>query len=263
MNFDDGMNLMKDPDQWNATLQPDLGALAEARKRVTPLRLVAGGTALVAVAIVATCGIFLAGALQPTLPPVALPAPSSSSGLPSSSPSASASPEPPHGVDPHIVIGQTTSPSDSVISTAGWGELKLGRPVPDRYPFATFDDDFCGESGAWVFEGHKKGDQPDYVLDTENHDGTGDVSLVIIYDEKVMTPSGLHVGSTLEEAQAAVPELELIREYAGAQFWGLTDSLGRIVFEFDGDVIHDIQVSSPEIGPFSALGGGTAGTCVA
>jgi hypothetical protein len=151
-----------------------------------------------------------------------------------------------------------------VISTAGWGELKLGERVPDDFTFAVWDEDFCEHVGAWVFEGFEKGDQPDYVLQTEDQDPDNDVDLIIIYTNTVSTPSGLHVGSTLEEAKAAVPELERVgNRNAGAEFWAVTDDLGRIAFEFLDGVVYEIQVSSPEIGPFSALTGGTAGTCVA
>jgi len=199
----------------------------------------------------------LSGCAGPALPPAESPAPAAA-------PPATSSPEATQSTTPEPTNSATpaASGSDWIISTAGWGDLKLGKPVPKDFTLATWDDDFCDHSGAWVFEGYETGAQPTYVLDTKGDDGSGDVVGMIIYDKKVRTPSGLHIGDTLAEAKDAVPKLTLIRELPQSEFWGVTDSLGTIAFEIVDGKIHNVQTGLPSFGTHTAIAGDTAGTCV-
>jgi hypothetical protein len=117
-------------------------------------------------------------------PAPSTPSPASSSPAPSGTPSASAS----------------SDPNALVVSTDGLGPLKMGQQVPAGNGLVTWKPDLCGAgAGGWQTTG------PDFGMRGGDAE-TDPVAGFQIADPEIVTPSGVHVGSTHAEVAAALPD---------------------------------------------------------
>lgn len=182
--------------------------------------------------------------VETTAPPVA------DTPTATSKPSASAAPDP--------------EPEALIISTAGLDAVKLNAPVPADLAIATWDPKFCpGGEGAFALAGSKYEDGAEYVIRTKDFDEKSDVETIIVYDEDILTPSGVHVGMSLKEVRKILPQMERVGEPNDlASLWVVEDDLGQLVFEFaEGDELKDIKSLANSVKPFGIWFTDSGGPC--
>jgi len=186
----------------------------------------------------------LTGCAGPASTPAETTAPPAAEG-PSATPEPTASATPSETADPE--------PEALIISTAGLDAVKLDARVPDGLDFATWDPDFCSEDvGAFAPVGAKYEGQSDYVIRTKEFDEKSKVRSIIVFSEDILTPSGVHVGMSLKEVKAILPEMKHVSDDgAGRGLYVVKDDLGQLVFEFaEGDELKDIKTVSNSEEPY-------------
>lgn len=169
---------------------------------------------------------------------------------------------------PEPTASETADPEAEalIISTAGLGPVKLNAPVPADLAVATWHPDFCpGGEGAFAPAGATAKDETLYVVRTKEFDESSDVKTIIVYDETILTPSGVHVGMSLKEVKKILPDME--RLTGDGELIGLyvvKDDLGQLVFEFaEGDELKDIKALSNSVKPFGIWYSDVGGPCAA
>ena len=170
---------------------------------------------------------------SPTATPTVSPAPPSSQ--PTLEPSPSATPTP-----------TQTALDDLIVTPQGIETVTIGSPVPSE-PAATavvsYDDDRCTVFGA-VGEPFVGLWTPNYPATDEYTDGPGAftvrtqgavedgaVTRIWVWSPKITTETGIHMGSTREEVEAAYPDPSyLVHEYA-TDIYVIDEGAGRMVIE--------------------------------
>lgn len=151
--------------------------------------------------------------------------------VPAATPAPSASATPSTTAEP----GQEVEPL--VVSTAGLGDVKLDAPVPTGLDYATWDPEYCGDSGAFAEVGTTRENTHDFtIFTTKFNSPEKDVVEIFVIGEAVVTPSGVHVGQTLDEVKATLPDMKRVRlANPISTVFVVEDTLGQLVFEFDSD----------------------------
>lgn len=185
-------------------------------------------------AVTATLAVTGCGTSDDAAAPTAPTADETSS--PSGSSTDVETPEPVPSVDPH-------PPADAlVLSTSGLGPLTIGLP-PEGNPGAQMivyhPDECAGQTnpGRWVADYPPVTDadgntKPQFWVDVDETDG---VYWIDVQDPAIPTTTGIHVGSTLAELQAAYPDLVEGTPGPASQPWWVSDDAGTLVFEVQDD----------------------------
>lgn len=173
--------------------------------------------------------------------PAASPSPSSSLTTPSPGPTSGPTP----GPTPSPAATVDRPPVDAlVLRTSGLGPLTIG-VAPETNPGAAmilFDPDVCAGvaeasdprgPGRWVaayppFVDADGNERPQFWVDANEADG---VYWIDVVDPAISTTTGIRVGSTLAELQAAYPGLVEGTPGPASQPWWVADDAGILVFE--------------------------------
>ena len=144
---------------------------------------------------------------------------------------------------------------DAVITTAGYGDLKLNAPVPSGTKLVKWDGDFCADNdGSWIPEDGVSDDEDDdgyFVVRTKDRKKTGDIEQILIYDPSIQTKSGAHIDSTLDELKDLFPKLKTIRADEGISgLHSVSDNLGQVIFETMQHTVVDIIILQADAEPF-------------
>lgn len=181
------------------------------------------------------------------------PTPSSTAETPSPPATDVASPTP----DPDPTTAEPTAeptpsetrpdPGDLVTSTSGLGPLTIGLP-PATNPGAAmiaFDPEYCYSEEMGLTEGNlgRWASTYDTIVDAYGSEQplfrlAADDAAVLwidVVDPAVPTTEGIRVGSTLEELQAAYPELVAGTPGPVSEVWWVADDAGTLVFETQDD----------------------------
>lgn len=201
--------------------------------------------------------------VETTTPPVALTP--SASATATAEPSTSATPEPSASATAEPVPEPEPEDKEPVISTAGFGDVKLGAPVPAGLDYATWVPDYCPEGGAFVKAGAQPGDDYDYVIRNGKGMGdsrTGKVILILAVDSTVKTPSGVHIGQSLATVKAKLPKLKRIHtDYDYSKLYVVKDNLGQLTFEFRNNELRLITSLANNLEPFQIVGSDASSLC--
>lgn len=191
---------------------------------------------------------------------------SSSSATPSSADSlttgsADETPAPTPTETPTSTVTPTATPAADapVITTAGYGDLVIGKPVPDSTTLVKFYKDQCYD-GRWSTPGTEPKTDP-ITVRTEGNIAGGPIQWLSFASSEIQTKSGAHVGSTRAELEKLFPEAT---DAEGGALLVVADSIGKVVFEFesaDDDAVAEIHVVGAKDEPFSALHGDAFGPC--
>lgn len=149
-------------------------------------------------------------------------------------------PEP--SVDPHPPVDAL------VVSTSGLGPLTIGLPPESNpgAPMIVYRPDECvgmvaGDQGRgpgrWVADYPPYTDsdgnaKPQFWVDVNEESG---VYWIDVQDPAIPTTTGIHIGSTLAELQAAYPDLVEGTPGPVSQPWWVSDDAGTLVFEVQDD----------------------------
>jgi hypothetical protein len=157
----------------------------------------------------------------------------------SSAPPSTAEPEVPAGPP----AGGHPDPQDLVISPAGLGPLAVGRPPADNPGAAMieWDPDLCAALGSespgrWVPSGYDpevRDGEPRPLFHVAADDAQ--VGRIDVLSPTIRTAEGVGVGTTVEELQAAYPELAGPFQGPLSRVWWLTGPTGTLVLETQGD----------------------------
>jgi len=166
-----------------------------------------------------------------------------------------ASPAPETSATPTPAATPTPSPTangEAVITTAGYGDLKLNSPVPKSTELVKWDGDFCSENdGSWIPSDGVSDDATDdayFVVRTKDRKKSGDIEQILIYDPSIETKSGAHIGSTLDELGDLFPELKTVREDEGISgLHSVSDNLGQVIFETMDNTVVDIIIMRTDV----------------
>lgn len=137
--------------------------------------------------------------------------------------------------------------AESTITTAGYGAVKMGQPVPSGSPlvrFSPFAADECPGDGIW-----SSNDTRAVFVETDGAMRNGRVTHITVLGESVETRSGATVGMTLADLGAMFPSAEV-----RGDFVIVADALGQVVFETDGEVVTSIQVIGVGATPMPVAG---------
>lgn len=122
----------------------------------------------------------------------------------------------------------TSATSPPVITTAGWGDLKLGKPVPSGTKLVTWktvDPDQCmGNPGYWDLPGHPG----EVAVRTAGNSRTGQLQAISFLDPTIKTKSGAHVGMSLADVKKLLPNAKAEK---GGTLYVVSDALGQVVFD--------------------------------
>jgi len=169
---------------------------------------------------------------------------------------------------PEPTASETPDPEPEalIVSTAGLDAVKLDTPVPADLAIATWDPEFCpGGEGAFAPVGATASDDTLYVIRTKDFDEKSDVTSIIVFDESILTPSGVHVGMSLKEVKKILPDMERLTgngELVG--LYRVQDDLGQLVFEFaEGNELKDIKSIANSVKPFGIWYTDGGGPCPA
>jgi hypothetical protein len=132
------------------------------------------------------------------------------------------------------------APATAVITTAGYGDLKLGSPVPKSstlVKWVTTDPNECaGNAGYWALTS----DEGNILVRTENNERNGDIIAISVWNtSSIATKSGAHVGTTLNDLKAMFPQADIQED---GDLYVVKDSLGQVVFD-----VGDTGTSSEEV----------------
>jgi len=195
----------------------------------------------VTVAAAAACLLLVTGCAGEASTPEDIPAIISATPTPTTTPepsaSATADPEP--------------EDKEPVISTAGFGDVKLGAPVPDGLDYATWVPDYCPDGGVFAKAGTKYEDRYDYLVYTGKFDEPkADVLGITMLSDAFETPSGVHVGQSLDTVKATLPQMKRIQtDFDASKLYVVKDDLGQLTFEFAEGKLQVISSLANDIEP--------------
>jgi len=147
---------------------------------------------------------------------------------------------------------------DAYVTTAGYGDLKLGARVPEGTKLVDWFADDCA-AGRWGTPGSEPKTDPITVRTTSN--GKNDPILWIsIYSPDITTKSGAHVGMSYTDLTELLPnaKAESPNSYS---LMVVSDNLGKVVFEVEEDEVKAIHVVGANDEPFGSLHGDAFGAC--
>ena len=199
--------------------------------------------------------VTLAGCTSTTAPRAPSPEPTSAS---ASTTPTQASPETPSPTYTSTIVPSpplpSATPGQLVITTAGYGDLRVGSPVPAATRLARWEADLCGpDSGAWVPAEWHKGDDTEYVIRTDERKRGGAITTLIFYSPDIQTKSGARPGMSTDALKDLFPGLPVLGTHHDSTLFGVTDDLGTVEFEaYEGgdNIVLDIMVLSPGTKPF-------------
>ena len=161
-----------------------------------------------------------------------------------------------------------TANSDAVLTTAGYGDLVLGKRVPSDTELVKWDPDRCDDragysGGRWIpAEGVDDDDETYFVVRTVDGKKSGAITQIIVWDPSIQTKSGAHIGSTRDELEDLFPKLKKIRsENPVSGLYSVSDKSGRVIFETEDHAVVDIIVQQPDLEPFGVQGTDVGGFC--
>jgi hypothetical protein len=156
------------------------------------------------------------------------------------SPSAPVSTAPP-AESPSPTPTETAS-DEPVLTTVGFGDVKLGEKIPADSTIAAFDDTACSGGGA-IEVLPEIGTEDDISIVTKDRTLDTEVIAIIFYTDAAATKSGVRVGDSLDTLKQTYGD-ELKSQPGGdALDYGLyqvSDSSGRVVFQLEDDVLTAI-----------------------
>lgn len=169
---------------------------------------------------------------------------------------------------PTPTVSSSADPAP-VLTTAGYGDLMLGKRVPSDTGLVTWKADMCDsrvgdDGGRWIPAVDFTGNDDDsyFVVRTADNSKRGAVSQILVYDPSIETKSGAHVGSTRDELQDLFPNLKKVRgEKAVSGLYSVSDNLGRVIFETMEHTVVDIIIQEPDVEPFGVQFTDVGGFC--
>jgi len=191
--------------------------------------------------------------------PIAAPSPT-----PTVTPTPTPTPTPTSTPTPAVPVQDPADPSTWVIGFDGAGPLRLGPPLATQTAelpdFVDKTDPLCTGSYAWLTS--PNGSRVGLVAGSDGSDRTAAIILGSDgYPDLPTSPTtaaGIGVGSTLEQLQAAYPDIQLTGSYAETvYYYGITDGAGGwIVFSvlrnYPDDRLND-KVTAVQIANESEL----------
>jgi hypothetical protein len=173
---------------------------------------------------------------DPSSVPIATDSPTASS-TPSAGPTASPAP-PTASPEPTV----TPAESDAYITTAGYGEIKLGRPVPQDTDLLEWQQVYDG-CGYWTPTGGSG------AFYTKNK--TSKVLSIELWEGSTLkTKSGAHLGMRRADLEKLFPKAA----HPDDRLYIVKDNLGQVVFDVENDEVAYIRVV-PTSQKVSATGG--------
>jgi len=117
----------------------------------------------------------------------------------------------------------TESPSAAYLTTAGYGDVKLGKPVPESTSLLIWNQatDDCGYWGPTDGGGaaYTKGDRGGVVTEIE------------LWDSTISTKSGAHIGMSRADLEKLFPKAA----HPEDRLYIVKDDLGQVVFDVEDD----------------------------
>jgi hypothetical protein len=161
-----------------------------------------------------------------------------------------------HTATPRVsstTVTATPSQTAPVITTAGFGDLRLGHPVPSDSSVVTWDATACGEAPAGLWRSADNGG----ALTVMTDDGTraGRISGILVQDSAIHTKSGAHVGMSEVALRALFPQAVRKTSEAGTRIYVVSDGLGTVGFETEqpGGPLHSDEIASIQVLPFGQV----------
>jgi hypothetical protein len=149
--------------------------------------------------------------------------------------------------------------TDAKITTAGWGEIKIGQPMPADTSLVQWTSPATVCDGVDGYWSAGQGSTATYVR-TEDGTKTGRVDVIYInYVQDITTKSGAHPGMTRAELTALLPSAKSADK---GRLLVVKDALGQVVFELgaegDGadDIVGSMTVIPPDLKPTAIKGRG-------
>jgi len=125
--------------------------------------------------------------------------------------------------------GTTDATSAAYITTAGYGDVTLGQPVPEGISGVTWIPEMmpgCTPDSSWFIEsgGYVYTEQPG----SDNHMlERGAVTEIYVYSPDIQTKSGAHIGMTVAELRNILPS---VTKDSASGAWVVADDLGEVIF---------------------------------
>ena len=122
----------------------------------------------------------------------------------------------------------TSSGSAPLVTTAGYGDLKLNSPVPSTTSLVTWktvDPATCADNSGYYVANPTS---TSFYVRTAGNSRDGDVTGIDIFDPSIQTKSGAHVGMTLGQLETLFPT---VKAQANGRLYVVSDSLGQVVFD--------------------------------
>jgi len=158
--------------------------------------------------------------------------------------------------------------SDAVLTTAGYGDLVLGKRVPSDTELVKWDAERCDDrvgysGGRWIpADGVDDDDETYFVVRTVDGKKSGAITQIIVWDPSIQTKSGAHIGSTRDELKDLFPKLKKVRsEDPVSGLYAVSDSAGRVIFETEKHTVVDIIVQQTDVEPSGVQGTDVGGFC--
>jgi hypothetical protein len=156
------------------------------------------------------------------------------------------------------VVEQTKEQKKAVITTTGYGKVKVGAPVPST-TIVTWYPDACEGTGRWGLP-ESASSPDDIIVSTESK--KGDVESLSVFSPEITTKSGAHVGMSRADLEELFPTATA-KTVDNVPVLIVADTLGQVVFEMPDDTVRAIDVIGPNADVFISINGGEAGLCPA
>lgn len=147
---------------------------------------------------------------------------------------------------------------DAYITTAGYGDLKIGQRVPSTTTLVEWHPDDCYD-GRWATTGATFDGDPVVVRTTTNAK-TDPILWMSFYSPEIATKSGARVGMSYGDLIELFPDAQLV-SVNSATLVVVADALGKVVFEIEEDEVQVIHVIAADAEPFNSLHGDAYGRC--
>ncbi|MDM4763900.1 hypothetical protein QT381_12860 [Galbitalea sp. SE-J8] len=134
----------------------------------------------------------------------------------------------------------SSTPTGAYVTTGGYGDLRLGKPVPDDTTLVEWKPDQC-YAGRWTTPGVTEVTQDPVTVRTDGNERAGKILFMVFTDATITTKSGAHVGMTEAELKRTLPNAQKATTQ-GATIYTVSDAVGMLMFEFQGGTVWAITL---------------------